>query len=304
MNILITGGSGLLGINLALKLKDTHSISLLSHQCQTSIANTRAVQCDLCDAAQIRQILTPLLPQCDLVVHAAALADVGACEQNPDKAYALNTHMAEQMAIFCAKYDVPLVHISTDMLFDGTQRDYCETDPTAPMNVYSTTKCLAEEAVLKAFPDAIVLRTNLYGWGTTRKRSLSDWVIQQLRAHQGIQGYDDVYFTPLHTDQIAEVLLALHKKNAAGIFHASCDTRLSKYAFAVKIAEVFALDAANIEPAHYQNCQPNIPRPLDMSLSNAKLKALCPTLDLSLETGLAQLKAADPISRHQAVCAV
>ncbi len=96
-----------------------------------------------------------------LVVNAAAWTAVDAAEAAPDAAQRANRDGPASLAALCADAGVPLIHLSTDYVFDGAKgAPYAETDPTSPTGVYGQTKLEGEQAVLAACPRAIVLRTS------------------------------------------------------------------------------------------------------------------------------------------------
>lgn len=97
----------------------------------------------------------------DLVLNAAAYTAVDKAESEPDLAYAVNARAPEAMARACAARDVPLIHISTDMVFDGEKAGaYLETDATNPLHVYGASKLAGEQAVLAAHDRALVARVS------------------------------------------------------------------------------------------------------------------------------------------------
>ena len=113
---------------------------------------------DLADAASIAPALAAI--GADVVVNAAAYTAVDKAESEPDLAHAVNATGAGAVAVAARALGLPLVHISTDYVFDGTKASaYRETDPTGPTGVYGASKLAGEAAVLAAHPDAAILRT-------------------------------------------------------------------------------------------------------------------------------------------------
>jgi dTDP-4-dehydrorhamnose reductase len=115
---------------------------------------------DLTDpAALIRAVETA--GEIDLVFNAAAYTAVDKAESEPDLAYAVNARGPEALARACAARDVPLIHVSTDMVFDGEKAGaYVETDPTNPLHVYGASKLAGEQAVLANHDRALVARVS------------------------------------------------------------------------------------------------------------------------------------------------
>ena len=96
-----------------------------------------------------------------LVVNAAAWTAVDAAEAEPEAAGRANRDGPATLAAHCADAGIPLIHVSTDYVFDGAKgAPYTEADPTSPTGVYGATKLEGEQAVLAAWPRAIILRTS------------------------------------------------------------------------------------------------------------------------------------------------
>jgi dTDP-4-dehydrorhamnose reductase len=115
-------------------------------------------QFDLSKPASIGPALEAARP--DVVVSAAAYTAVDLAETNADEAFAINADGAGEVAHAAAKLGAPIVHLSTDYIFDGTlDRPYLEDDPTSPIGVYGRSKLAGEQAVAAANADHAILRT-------------------------------------------------------------------------------------------------------------------------------------------------
>ena len=181
---------------------------------------------------------------------------------------------AENLAKIAFEQNIRFFHISTDHLFDGKSEYYDETSVCHPLNEYARTKYEAEKKVLLVNPGALVLRVNFFGHGAGIKVSFSDWVIENLSAGKEIYAYEDVYITPLLIDALAEIILKLVSIKVEGILNVVSDEKVSKYKLAQIIADCFGLDRDLIIKIKYDDSSSKVVRPLDMSLSNAKLKKL------------------------------
>ena len=96
----------------------------------------------------------------DVVVSAAAYTAVDKAEQEPDLVHAVNEDGARAVALAARELDVPVIHLSTDYVFDGAKSGpYAESDETGPTGVYGATKLAGEQAVVAAQPDSAILRT-------------------------------------------------------------------------------------------------------------------------------------------------
>ena len=152
MNILIFGKDGQLGKAFR---------SLFESSTQASDVHIQYVgrsDCDLSQVDAVKQCLIHSKP--DLIINAAAYTAVDKAESEPDLAYQINTLAPEVLASMAAELDIPLVHFSTDYVFDGLKKEaYVETDQTNPQSVYGKTKCEGEEKV-RTHEKHIILRTS------------------------------------------------------------------------------------------------------------------------------------------------
>lgn len=268
--VLITGGSGLLGLNWALGLRDRYAVTLALHERAVGPVGVDTRRIDLDSVAGLARALENAQPH--VVVHTVALTDVDECDRKPEAAWHVNVQLAANVALACAKLQLPLVHVSTDHLFRGDASFLDERHPTEPVNVYGRTKAEAEARVLEAHPQALVIRTNFYGWGPRYRRSFSDVIIGALRSGNRVTLFTDVLYTPIIADAVARTAHNLIDRGAGGIFHVTGDDRISKYEFGLKLADQFDLDAGLISPGLLSEAALPVPRPRDMSLSNKKVR--------------------------------
>jgi dTDP-4-dehydrorhamnose reductase len=265
---LITGGSGLLALNWALVIKEQYTVTLGMHERNISLAGVETRQIDLESADHLARAFETVQPQ--IVIHTAGLTSVEKCEANPDLAQHINVELAVNVAQACAKLALPLIHVSSDHLFSGKTSLVDEIHSTAPRNIYGRTKAEAEARVLEAHPQALVIRTNFYGWGPSYRRSFSDVVIEALRSGKKLTLFRDVYYTPILIETAVQTAHDLINLKANGIFHVVGDERISKYEFGLKVAEEFDLDSSIINSGLLADQASLVQRPHDMSLSNKK----------------------------------
>lgn len=270
--LLVTGASGLLGLNLALKAADLGwDVTGWSGRRALARVPFNAEQVDLVNLGDIPARVAALSP--DLVIHCAALADIDKAEQHPALAEKLNAQAPEALADAARKIGAQLIHISTDAVFDGTRGDYRETDEPNPISVYARTKLAGERAVLAAYPQAAAARVNFYGWSPTGQRSLAEFFYTHLRSEHTVNGFTDVFFSPLYVGHLAEILLKMAEQRLEGLYHVFCPQATSKYAFGVSVARLFGLDESLINPVALQELQTGTFRSLNLSMNTDKLQA-------------------------------
>jgi len=246
MRILITGASGLLGLNLALEARNFHQVVGVD-RCQLTGVPFEQICADLLEQGALDRMLDRVQP--DWLVHCAALASLEACEANPGLAYGLNASLPGDLAAACKVRGVKMVHISTDAVFDGTALDlYTEEDVPNPLSVYARTKLQGEQAVLSAYPAAIVARVNFYGFSLDGKRSIAEFFINNLSMGEHIKGFTDLTFNPTFVGHLADLLLHMLAKDLHGVYHTTSAVPMTKFAFGVALARRFGLDESLILP--------------------------------------------------------
>lgn len=267
---LITGGTGLLGLNWACAMRETHEIVLATHVRRVRLAGTRAVGLSLEDAGALAREIVRLRP--DTIVHTAGITSVDECERDPEGARHVYEDLSRSVARVAAQIGARLIHISTDHLFAGDRGPYTEDATPQPVNAYARVKLAAEQAVADAYPAALIVRTNFFGWGHRYRQSFSDWIYYGLKAGERLTMFDDVFITPILADRLAAFAHALTDSGASGIYNVVGDERISKYDFAVALAEVFGLPKALLQRGKIAVSQLSARRPPDMSLDNTKAR--------------------------------
>jgi dTDP-4-dehydrorhamnose reductase len=288
VKILITGVSGLLGLNAAMQLRHRSEVVGCYHANPIEFPGVCTLRCDVTDGDAVDRLVERERPH--VIFHAAGLANVDHCETDQQLAFAMNVSAAALVARAAVRTGARLVHISTDHVFDGSRGMWTEHDPVHPLNEYARTKWEGERQVIAACPDALVVRTNFYGWGTSRRESFSDWIVRGLESGQPLRMFDDVFFTPLLVNDLIDRTMDLLARGATGVMHVSGPERLSKYEFGLRIARAFGLSATEIMPVSIAAANLAARRPRDMSLDSARAAAAIGTPARTLDAGLLQLR--------------
>lgn len=270
--ILITGGSGLLALNWFVSMRNRYDVVLAFHERTPLISRGIKCKVDLDSPNDLLDAIDRYAPK--FIIHTAGLTNVEECEKFPDIAQYVNVNLAVNVAKACRARSVPFVYISTDHLFSGNSERTTEETPVRPLNVYGKSKADAELLVIEAYPEALIVRTNFYGWGTSYRKSFTDFIIESLRNECSILLFDDVYYTPIIIERLAEIVHELLLRRAMGIYNVVGSQRISKYEFGHLVAKCFGLNTALIERGLISNVTGLVRRPLDMSLSNHKLVRL------------------------------
>lgn len=269
MHVLVTGGTGLLGINWCASIADTHQVTLGVHRRVVDFPAVGIKKLSFESFDSFLRDLDDVRPDC--VVHAAALTNIDVCEQNPELAFRVNVEIAGIVARACALRGIRLAHISTDHLFLGDRQFLDERASVDPVNIYGKTKAEAEVRVRDIYPQALVIRTNFFGWGPRYRRSFSDWVYDNLKQNRPITLFNDVFYTPIYIGRLVQTVHKLVEGTSTGIFHVVGDERVSKYDFAMELASLFGLDRGLLSYSSVHSQKNRVVRPKDMSLSNKKV---------------------------------
>lgn len=182
----------------------------------------------------------------DLVVNAAAYTAVDRAESEPDRAFAINRDGAAAVARAAAGLGVPLIHISTDYVFDGTKPQaeaYVERDATNPLGVYGRSKRAGEEAVLTAHPASLILRTSwvFSPFGTNFLKTM----LRLGAERESLRVVGDQVGNPTSAVDLAETILRIARElgtgaPAGGIYHLTNSGSTSWHGFASAIFEASA----------------------------------------------------------------
>lgn len=252
--ILITGSNGLLGQKLAALLLNQPEVEVLAtsrgeNKLATILPELPFASLDVTDRAQVEAVVGSFRPT--HIIHTAAMTNVDECENDHEGALRLNRDAVQYLVDVCEQYNVHLIHVSTDFIFDGEDGPYSETAEANPVNFYGETKRLAEEIVKKAKCKWAILRTVLvYGVAHDYGRTnIVLWVRDSLQAGKVIKVVNDQFRTPTLAEDLAQGCWLAAKHNAEGIYHISGSEMLTPYDMALQVADFFNLDKALIDKA-------------------------------------------------------
>ena len=211
----------------------------------------------------------------DVVINCVAIANHEQCESDPSSARLINQELPGMWAYRAWQNGSQFVHFSTDAVFDGSSADpYSEDDAIGAPSVYGQTKRAGEEAVLSANPDALVLRTNFFGWSREGARGILDFFANGLESGVSMTGFRDYVVSSLYVGHLFELLIEALSAKGSGIYHLVSSSPLSKYDFGVALAHAMGADADSIEPGLLADNPALSDRGHHLGLSVGKLEAL------------------------------
>ena len=185
----------------------------------------------------------------DVVVHLAAMADVGACERDSEGATAVNADATAAVARLCQTHDSRMVFVSTEYVFDGGKGFYREDDPPNPNTHYGLTKWEAELLIATLAPQWSVVRTSIvYGWPAEGRRNFVPWLVDRLSVGEVYRASTEVLRTPVYVEHLVDGISALIETGHPGIHHIAGSDWISMYDFALSVAQAFDLDTALVIP--------------------------------------------------------
>lgn len=265
MRILVIGANGQLGSDLviAFSQKGDEVISLTHSDIE--ITNLDSVS----------RTLQELRPQA--IANTAAMHHLESCEQDPEKAFAVNALGPRNLALVAREIDAALLHFSTDYVFDGSKRSpYVEDDAPRPLNVYGITKLAGEHFVSSMMNRYFVIRSSgLYGKRPCRGKGGLNFVelmLKLARERGEVRVVDSEVISPTSTEELAQQMVVLSRSDRYGLFHATAEGSCSWYELA---QEIFATlnTKVNLKVARPGEFPAKVARPKYSVLENHALKA-------------------------------
>lgn len=291
--ILICGSNGLLGQRLAL---------MFGHETEYEVLNTSHhrsfvldhhlfdyTQLDITNKSDVKSLVTSFRP--DIIVNAAAMTNVDACETQREFAWKVNVIGVENLVEVSRRINSTLINVSTDYVFDGKNGPYKETDRVNPINYYGKTKLAGENVILAGGISSAILRTIVvYGTGINVKNNFALWVINSLRAGKNIRCVDDQISNPTHVGDLAASVVKTIERERTGVYHICGADAVSRYQFAMKAAEIFGLDASLIQRIQSSELQQPAVRPMVTGFITLKAQTELDFHPMTSAQGLETLK--------------
>ena len=279
--ILITGASGQLGMSLKRIFNSKYEIiSTTGNNNPTG----SSMHLDVTNPMLFKEVMETTNP--DLVINLAALTNVDLCEKNPELAYSINIGGMDNLV---NAFKGPIIHVSTDYVFDGEDGPYKEEDTTNPLNVYGLSKLESEKLLLDHSENSLVIRSNvLYDYSSKSEASFLNWVVDSLTQEKEINVVEDQWNNPTWTGSLAVVIDRSINTQLTGLVHWGDGDLVSRFDFANKIADVFNLKKSLIKPILTSELNQTAKRPLKSGLKSDYAQNILnlepPTIKECLET--------------------
>jgi len=264
--ILITGSNGFVGrkvIEAFAENADVQIVATSRTDNQNNFSkNYRFERLDITNKTEVEYLVNRYQPTA--IVNCAGMSQPDECENNKAECWALNVEAVNHLVEAANKIDAHLVHLSTDLIFDGIKGLYTEEDTPNPVNFYGLSKVESEKIIERQAKKWAIVRTVLvYGYSKGLKRSnLILRVKQSLENQQTIRVVDDQFRTPTLAEDLAEAIKTITIKQIQGIFNISGNEYLSLYETACIAANVFGLNSKLITPVSSISVNDAAKRPL------------------------------------------
>lgn len=263
MTTLLIGAKGQLGAELQRAFVD-HDLVPLAH-----------ADLELTDRAKVWEALDTYRP--GLILNTAAYHRVDECEDEPERAFAVNALAVRDLAMVAKGIGAVLVHFSTDYVFDGRQsRPYQEGDSPGPLSVYATSKLAGELFVRAVLDRYFLVRTcGLYGTAGSRGKggNFVETMLRLAREGREIRVVGDQVLTPTSAKELAKKVRQLVETERYGLYHITNSGECSWYRFASAIFELARLQARLSETTSAAYGA-RATRPAYSVLDNANLRSL------------------------------
>ncbi|WP_416666414.1 SDR family oxidoreductase [Egbenema bharatensis] len=264
--LLITGASGFLGWHLCQIAQAEWDVYGIYSSHEVEIPNTTLLKLNLTNFDQLKSVFQTLQP--DAVIHTAAMSQPNECQNHPERSHLINVIASWNLAGLCADLNLPFGFTSSELVFDGNNPPYRESDPVCPINLYGEQKAAAELGILARHPEAVVCRMPLMFGAVPHAQSFIQPFIERIRTGQVLNLFTDEIRTPVSgTSAAAGILLALEK--ARGLIHLGGCDRLSRYEMGLMLVDILQITNANLNPCKQADVPMAAPRAKDVSMDSS-----------------------------------
>ena len=263
--LLITGGSGYLGRYLTAQAAQKYNLYATYYTHANEIKAGQPVRLDLTDPAETQQVIQELEPAA--IIHAAA---VNPGRGGVEMMMRVNVDGSRYIAQAAAAVNARLVHVSSDLVFDGKNAPYADDAAASPLNDYGRSKAAAETAVLEINPMAAVIRTSLiYGLDEMDRGTAS--FVERLERGETLALFSDVVRQPVWVGSLVEALLKLVEVRASGMLNVAGRQPLTREEFGRRMLDRWQIDTkGRLQSARAADISDTIPLDLRLSIHKAE----------------------------------
>jgi dTDP-4-dehydrorhamnose reductase len=292
MNVLVIGGSGIIGSKIVKKIAESENdVNYTYYENELDIGIGHKL--DIRRRDETVNLISKI--NADVVIHTAALTNVDLCETDKELADSTNVKGTENVVTGCKKTNSKIAYISTSFVFNGEKNKYCEDDEPNPATHYGLTKFKGEEIVKSSELPFLILRTDQpYSWKEKWQRNNSVLrVLQTLKKGETLNEIMDWYNVPTYVPDFVNALKNMIDSGLSGIYHVCGSDFVSRYEWSVTTAEIFGLDKDLIKPIFSENLHLPAKR-VNVNLSNERIFQKTGIKMMGIKEGLQLMKNANP----------
>jgi dTDP-4-dehydrorhamnose reductase len=283
--IVVTGASGLVGFRLMELLCREERAWGLYHHRKPVAEWGNWVQADLRDRSETYRVLHDLRPSA--IIHCAAYSDPVYCEHDPQEAHSLNLGATLYVAQWASQNGCHLIHLSTDLVFDGQRGDYREEDEPHPISVYGWTKLAAELAVRSSNAPHALIRTSLiYGRSMRGNRGADEKLVSSWKEGRETPLFVDEYRNPTAVGELVLVIAEAARRKVMGIWHVAGAECVSRFELGVKVAKMLGYSEKLLIPRRIGELHSIPPRTPNTTLNIDKIRNWLSFPFAAIETNL------------------
>jgi dTDP-4-dehydrorhamnose reductase len=279
LKLLVIGGGGQLGRRIIQQAPADFEPYATYITRRPPLEDANAIQLDKTNREEVQLVFRKLRPE--VVIDTAALHNVDYCETHQNEALSINAEGTRNVAEAASQNKARLVFISTDFVFDGSKGSYLEIDKPNPINYYGVTKVEGERIISETCHDYAIVRPSVIYSCVSQDETVSSsgkplnfgmWLVQKLKRREPVKIVSDQYASPTLADNLAEAVVKLAESRKNGIYHTAGSTRLSRYEFALKLADKLGFDRTLVGSTTTSELGQVAKRPPDSSLSIEKIE--------------------------------
>lgn len=292
--VLFTGATGLLGRYFFKSPPVSYKLVGIYNK-NSNINRKDFFKLEITNKNEVLSLFEKISP--DIVIHAASLGNVDYCETHKKEAEEVNIKGTDNVLYACRKIGVKIIFTSSNAVYNGENPPFSEDSPANPLDYYGKTKIESEKLIKKSGVPFVILRLmTMYGWTQAGGRNNPvTWVVEELQNKRKINVVSDIFNNHLYAGQAADVVWQLIKRNKTNeIYNIAGADCVSRFELALKVAEVFKLNASLINPVTSDFFKTIAKRPKNTCFNTSKAQKELEYKPLNIMSGLNLMKNEKP----------
>ena len=272
LKLFITGASGLIGSTFLEMYSDKYEIYAIYFRNKPLLKGVQYFELNLLNTKELNSLIDRIKP--DVILHLAALSSVSYCEQHPAMAHHINVYVTAKLDELSMKMNIPIIFTSSDLVFNGNNAPYDESDFTYPLSQYALQKETSENIILEKNPKAIIARMPLlFGIGPEYHTNFFKICVNALRSNETIQVYADEIRSAINVQTASRylndlIVYSIGNDFEEQLFHTGGNIAISRYEFYKITAEILSLNTDLVKSVMINDSK----KPKDLTLTSEKVK--------------------------------